>query len=128
LSRYPESQFGLQRWVASPWNGQLPIKQAHRTSFSTSPAMVTFWEIAPDRAFRCEFARLARRRVVSIDCSLATENPFPASLEDTVTAYSALLGQGVGSQDIALFHAMPPTGAQALDTFAKFETDQWKMG
>ncbi|MCB2356747.1 alpha/beta hydrolase [Clostridium estertheticum] len=40
--------------------------------------------------------------VISVDYRLAPENPFPAALDDAVTAYSWLLSQGVSSKDIII--------------------------
>lgn len=53
--------------------------------------------------FASEISRRTGVRVVSVDYKLAPEHPFPAALEDAVSAYRGLLEAGVPSANIALF-------------------------
>ena len=54
------------------------------------------------RHLTSHLAQRANTRCLSVDYRLAPENPFPAAVEDAVTAYRWLLDEGVSAQDIAL--------------------------
>ncbi len=54
------------------------------------------------REFLARMAKACRRQVLSLDYHLAPEHPFPAALEDCLTAYDWLLSQGFAPSEIAL--------------------------
>jgi monoterpene epsilon-lactone hydrolase len=49
-----------------------------------------------------ELARASGARGLALDYRLAPENPFPAAVEDAVSGYRALLGQGIAPSSIAI--------------------------
>ncbi len=54
------------------------------------------------REFLTRLAKTSRRQVLSLDYHLAPEHPFPAALEDCLSAYDWLLSQGFAPSEIAL--------------------------
>ncbi|MGQ9824003.1 MAG: alpha/beta hydrolase [Desulfotomaculales bacterium] len=54
------------------------------------------------RGLAAKFSRAASARVLLIEYRLAPENPFPAALEDAVTAYRWLLSAGFAPQCLAV--------------------------
>jgi len=54
------------------------------------------------REFLSRLAKTCRRQVLSLDYRLAPEHPFPAALEDCLSAYDWLLSQGFAPSEIAL--------------------------
>lgn len=57
---------------------------------------------AGSRPFTTAFARKSGARVVSVDYRLAPEHPFPAAVDDALTAYRALIAQGYAATQIAV--------------------------
>jgi epsilon-lactone hydrolase len=58
--------------------------------------------IATHRHMVAQIGRVARARTLALDYRLAPEHPFPAALEDALTAFRFLLSQGYAPEHIAL--------------------------
>lgn len=58
--------------------------------------------IASHRGMVVEAGRAAQMRTLAVGYRLAPEHPFPAAIEDALTAYRFLLGQGIIPSAIAL--------------------------
>jgi acetyl esterase/lipase len=54
------------------------------------------------RAFGTHLAKAASARVLLVDYRLAPENPFPAAVEDTLSAYQWVLDQGTAASQVVV--------------------------
>ena len=82
-------------WILPERSDQGVILYLHGGGYVASSA-------ASHRPITAGLARLARRRVFSLDYRLAPEHRFPAALDDAVAAYRWLLAQGVPARSLAL--------------------------
>jgi acetyl esterase/lipase len=83
-------------WVTAPNSGDDTVVLYLHGGGYVIGSIVTHRDLAG------RIARAARARVLLIDYRLAPEHPFPAAVDDAVTAYSWLLQQGVAPGNIAL--------------------------
>jgi epsilon-lactone hydrolase len=83
-------------WVAAPGAASdRAILYLHGGGYVTG-------SIVTHRAMVARISRASGARVLIIDYRLAPENPFPAALEDAVTAYNWMLAQGLRPGRIAV--------------------------
>jgi acetyl esterase/lipase len=61
-----------------------------------------FGSLDSHRHMVVEVGRAARARSLALDYRLAPEHPFPAAVEDAVSAYRYVLGQGIAPAKIAI--------------------------
>ncbi len=94
--------------VAQIWQ-QLPVEWVHPDNTNQHKAILFLhgggYAVGSIQTHRGLAARLAQRAGTSallIDYRLAPEHPFPAALQDAVSAYQTLLGEGYDPGHIAL--------------------------
>ena len=75
-------------WVCAPG------ASTNRIVFYLHGGAYVFGTLMTARPLASRVSEAAKARVLSIDYRLAPENPYPAALEDSVTAYRWLLAQG----------------------------------
>jgi len=61
-----------------------------------------FGSVRTHRVMLAHLARAAKARVLALDYRLAPEIPFPAPVEDSVSAYRWLLSQGIAPEKMAI--------------------------
>lgn len=82
-------------WIAAPNAGSAVVLYLHGGGY-------VIGSIASHRELVSRIARAAAARVLIIDYRLAPESPFPAAVDDAVSAYRFLLSQGVAAEQIAI--------------------------
>jgi acetyl esterase/lipase len=87
--------------VAAEWVS-VPESDEHRIVFYLHGGGYTQGSPATHRELVSRVARHSRARVLCIDYRLAPAHPFPAAVEDALTAYEWLLDSGVPASSIAL--------------------------
>lgn len=79
-----------------------PQVEGGRTILYLHGGYYMFGSIKSHRNLAGNLAAASRRRLLIIDYRLAPEHPFPAGLEDTLTAYQWLLAQDIQPSQITL--------------------------
>jgi epsilon-lactone hydrolase len=87
--------------VAAEWV-TAPDSDSSRAVLHLHGGGYTIGSIASYRSFTGRLARATRARVLSVGYRLAPEHPFPAALDDAVSAYRWLLDQGIAPSRIAV--------------------------
>lgn len=107
-------------WVAAPGaEARRALLYCHGGGYASgSPATVR------DLAWR--LSQAARCRVLVVDYRLAPEHPFPAAIEDVVSAYRHLLSSGFAPASIA-FAGDSAGGGLALGSLVKLRDDDAPM-
>jgi len=93
----PVSAGGVKaEWIAAPG------ADAGRAILYLHGGGYVIGSINTHRALAGRISRAAKARVLLIDYRLAPEHPFPAAVEDSVTAYRYLLAQGIRPGRLAI--------------------------
>jgi acetyl esterase/lipase len=82
-------------WVTAPGAGDAVVLYLHGGGY-------VIGSIVTHRDLAARISRASGTRVLLIDYRLAPEHPFPAAVEDAVTAYKWILDQGVPASKIAV--------------------------
>ncbi|NMC52833.1 MAG: alpha/beta hydrolase [Chloroflexi bacterium] len=85
----------LAEWIACPNAKNGVILYLHGGAYALGSINV-------HREWLSRLALVTRLKVLAINYRLAPENPFPAALEDAVTAYRWLLAQGFAASDLVV--------------------------
>jgi len=81
---------------------RLPGADDQKVLFYLHGGGYTIGSIVTHRKLAAHIARAAGTSGLVVDYRLAPENPFPAGLDDAVTAFEWLLAQGVEADDVVL--------------------------
>ena len=79
-----------------------PESQAGRVIMYLHGGGYLFGSVRTHRVMLAHMARAAKAKVLALDYRLAPEIPFPAPVEDSVSAYQWLLGQGTTAEKIVI--------------------------
>ena len=79
-----------------------PESQAGRVIMYLHGGGYLFGSVRTHRVMLAHMARAAKARILALDYRLAPEIPFPAPVEDSVSAYQWLLGQGTTAEKLVI--------------------------